>query len=71
MVEDPESSAIRRPMIGEARDQYLEAFSAWRDELAHEWSDAGISYTMAVSGEETPDHLIRRVATARGGAVIA
>jgi uncharacterized protein (DUF58 family) len=71
MVEDPESSEIKRPMIGEVRDQYLEAFSTWRDELAHEWSDAGISYTMAVSGEETPDHLIRRIATVRGGAVIA
>ena len=71
MVADPEAAEIRRPMIGEARDGYLEAFGRWRDELAHDWSDAGISYTMAVTGEETPDHLIRRIAAVRSGAAIA
>jgi uncharacterized protein (DUF58 family) len=71
MVADPEAAEIRRPMIGEARGSYVEAFARWRDELAHDWSDAGISYTMAVTGAETPDHLIRRVAAIRGGAAIA
>jgi uncharacterized protein (DUF58 family) len=71
MVADPEAAEIRRPMIGEARDQYLEAFARWRDELAHDWSDAGIAYTMAVTGEESTDHLIRRIAAIRNGAVIA
>jgi uncharacterized protein (DUF58 family) len=71
MVADPEAAEIRRPMIGEARDGYLEAFAHWRDGLAHDWSDAGISYTMAVTGEETADHLIRRVASIRSGAAIA
>jgi len=71
MVADPEAAEIRRPMIGEARDGYLEAFAAWRDELAHEWSDAGISYTIAIPGEETADHLIRRIAASHSGVAIA
>lgn len=71
MVADPESVEIRRPMIGEARARYIETFARWRDELAHDWSDAGISYTMAVTGEETADHLIRRVAAVRTGSAIA
>jgi len=71
MVADPESEQIRRPMIGEARDRYVEAFARWRDELAHDWSDAGVAYTMAVTGEESPDHLIRRIAAIRTGAAIA
>jgi uncharacterized protein (DUF58 family) len=71
MVADPEAAEIRRPMIGEARDQYVEAFARWRDELAHDWSDAGIAYTMAVTGEEGADHLIRRIAAIRNGAAIA
>jgi uncharacterized protein (DUF58 family) len=71
MVSDPEAVEVRRPMIGEARSQYIEAFTAWRDELAHEWSDAGVSYTVAVPGAETVDHLIRRVTAVRSGAAIA
>jgi uncharacterized protein (DUF58 family) len=69
MVSDPEVVDIRRPMIGEARDRYVEAFATWRDEIAHEWSDAGISYTLSVTGAETVDHLIRRVAAIRMGGV--
>ena len=71
MVADPERDDIRRPMIGEARDQYVRAFGTWREELAHDWSDAGISYTMAVPDDETTDHLIRRIASIRTGAAIA
>jgi uncharacterized protein (DUF58 family) len=67
MVSDPEEPGIRRPMVGEARDRYLETFAAWREGLAHDWSDAGISYTLGVAGDETPDHLIRRVAAIRSG----
>ena len=65
MVSDPEAPEMRRPMVGEARDRYLAAFAAWREGLAHDWSDAGVSYTMGVPGEEAPDHLIRRVAAIR------
>ena len=72
MVSDPEASEIRRPLIGEARDRYVEAFTAWRETIAHDWTDAGISYTMAVPGDETTEHLIRRIAAVRaGGAAIA
>jgi uncharacterized protein (DUF58 family) len=70
MVSDPEVVEIRRPMIGEARDRYVEKFASWRDEIAHEWSDAGISYTVAVTGAETVDHLIRRIAASRSGGAI-
>jgi len=65
MVSDPEASEVRRPLIGAAREQYLEAFGAWRESIAHDWSDAGISYTMAVPGDETTEHLIRRIAAVR------
>ena len=58
-------------MVREARDGYLAAFAAWRDEIAHDWSDGGISYTMAVTGEESADHLMRRVTAMRARAVIA
>jgi uncharacterized protein (DUF58 family) len=68
MVSDPEAPEVRRPMVGEARDRYIEAFAAWRDGLAHDWSDAGVSYTIGVPDEETPDHLIRRVTAIRTGA---
>ena len=68
MVSDPEATEVRRPMVGEARERYLAAFAAWREELAHDWSDAGVSYTLAVTGEETADHLIRRIAAIRVGA---
>lgn len=71
MVSDPEAEEIRRPMIGEARQKYMASFAAWRDKLAHDLSDAGISYTMAVTGGEAPDHLIRRIASVRTGAAIA
>ena len=72
MVSDPEASEVRRPLIGAAREQYLEAFGAWRESIAHDWSDAGISYTMAVPGDETTEYLIRRIAAVRsGGAAIA
>ena len=72
MVSDPEASEVRRPLIGAAREQYLEAFGAWRESIAHDWSDAGTSYTMAVPGDETTEHLIRRIAAVRnGGAAIA
>jgi hypothetical protein len=71
MVSDPESNEIRRPLIGDARERYLEEFTAWRETIAHDWSDAGISYTLAVPGDDTTDHLIRRIAAVRGGAAIA
>jgi len=70
LVADPEVPEVRRPLTGDARDVYTEAFAAWRESLSHAWADSGVSYTMAVVGEETPDHLIRRIAAPRGMAAM-
>ena len=71
LVSDPEAPEIRRPLTGDARDTYVAAFSQWRDRIAHDWSDAAIAYTSAVVGEESPDHLIRRITAPRGIAATA
>jgi uncharacterized protein (DUF58 family) len=68
LVSDPEAPDIRRPLTGDARGQYLRSFASWRDRLAHDWSEAGIAYTMAVTGAEATDHLVRRVTAPRGTA---
>lgn len=66
LVSDPEAPEIRRPLTGDARDAYVAAYAAWRDRIAHDWSDAGVAYTMAVVGAEAPDHLVRRITAPRG-----
>lgn len=71
LVSDPEQPDIRRPLTGDARDAYLLAFAAWRERIAHEWSDAGIAYSVAIAGQESPDQLIRRVTAPRGVAATA
>jgi uncharacterized protein (DUF58 family) len=71
LVSDPEAPEVRRPLTRDARDAYLSAYSAWRDRIAHDWSDAGASFTLAVAGEEEPDHLIRRITAPRGIAASA
>ncbi|MFL5524503.1 MAG: DUF58 domain-containing protein [Gemmatimonadaceae bacterium] len=71
MVTDPEAPGTRRALIGETRDGYVAAFAAWRDGLAHEFSDAGLAYSAAIVGDETPEHLIRRLTAPRGAAAIA
>jgi uncharacterized protein (DUF58 family) len=71
LVSDPEHPEVRRPLTGEARDTYRIAYSAWREKIAHDWSDAGVAYSMIVAGTEAPDHLIRRVTAPRGVAASA
>ena len=71
LVADPELPDVRRPLTGDARKAYVTAFAAWRDGIAHDWSDAGVSYSMAVADTEAPDHLIRRIAAPRGVAATA
>jgi uncharacterized protein (DUF58 family) len=66
LVSDPEESDVRRPLMGDARDVYIANYGAWREHIAHDWSDAGVSYTVAVVGDEAPDHVIRRVVAPRG-----
>ena len=71
MVADPESSSVRRALTGETRDSYITAYAIWRDQIAHEFADAGVAYTTAIVGEETPGHLIRRITAPRGVAATA
>ena len=69
-VTDPERPSVRRALTGATRAAYLAEFTAWRESVAHNFADAGISYTLAVAGEETAEHLIRRLTVARA-AVLA
>jgi uncharacterized protein (DUF58 family) len=71
LVSDPEDTEIRRPLDADARDEYLRRFAAWRDKVAHDWSDAGVAYSVAVVGSEGPEHIVRRVTAPRGIAVTA
>jgi uncharacterized protein (DUF58 family) len=66
MVSDPETSSVRRALTGDTRESYIAAYSAWRERTAHDFSEAGVAYSTAVVGEETPDHLIRRITAPRG-----
>jgi uncharacterized protein (DUF58 family) len=66
MVSDPEAPETRRALTGDTRDSYVAAYAAWRDRIAHDFADAGIGYATAIVGEETPDHLIRRITAPRG-----
>jgi uncharacterized protein (DUF58 family) len=70
-VSDPESPSVRRALTGQTRDSYIVAYAAWRDQIAHEFADAGVAYTTAIVGEETPDHFIRRITAPRGVAASA
>jgi uncharacterized protein (DUF58 family) len=69
LVADPEIPEYKRPMTGDARAHYVEAFARWREDIGHEWSDSGIDYTTAVTGGETVDHVIRRVTAMRGASI--
>lgn len=71
LVSDPEDPDVRRPLTGDARDAYLKSYSQWREHIAHDWSEAGVAYSIAIVGEEEPDHLIRRVTAPRGIAATA
>lgn len=71
MVSDPEDRGMRRALTDDTRDAYVAEFGAWRDRIAHEFTEAGVAYSTAVVGEETPDHLIRRITAPRGIAATA
>ena len=70
-VTDPEQATVRRALTGATRDAYHAAFQAWRDRVAHDLADTGVSYTLAVAGEESAEHLIRRATAPRGVSAIA
>ena len=71
MVADPEAPGVRRALIGETRDAYVAAFAEWRDRIAHEFSDAGVAFSTAIVGGESPEHLVRRLTAPRGMSAIA
>ena len=64
-VSDPEANEIHRALTADTRQQYLAAFAAWRDRITHDFTEAGVAYAAALVGEETTDHLIRRITSAR------
>lgn len=71
LVSDPEASEVRRALTGDTRDAYIAAYAEWRDGIAHDFTEAGVVYSTAIVGEETPDHLIRRITAPRGVAATA
>ena len=71
MVSDPEAPELRRALTTDTRDSYLVAYGDWRDRIAHEFAEAGVAYATAVVGEETTEHLIRRITAPRGVAATA
>jgi uncharacterized protein (DUF58 family) len=70
-VSDPEAAEVRRALTTDTRDSYITAYGAWRDRIAHDFTEAGVAYATAIVGEETPEHLIRRITAPRGVAATA
>ena len=62
LVLDPEEPGIRRPLAESTRQAYLEAFAAWRAELARAWRAAGAMY-IEVATTEPAAHAVRRIVT--------
>src|SRR5687768_7817524 len=54
MVSDPEASDVRRALTNDTRDAYITAYAAWRDRIAHDFTEAGVAYSTALVGDETP-----------------
>lgn len=71
MVSDPEAPEVRRALTSDTRDLYVAAYGTWRDRIAHDFTEVGVAYASAIVGEESPDHLIRRITAARGMAATA
>jgi hypothetical protein len=71
MVTDPEAPEVRRALTGDTRELYVASYAAWRDRIAHDFTEAGLGYFAGIVGDETPDHLIRRIAAPRGVAATA
>ena len=71
MVTDPEAPEVRRALTGDTRELYIASYAAWRDRVAHDFTEAGVGYFVAIVGDETPDHLIRRISAPRGVAATA
>ncbi|MEO8880930.1 MAG: DUF58 domain-containing protein [Gemmatimonadaceae bacterium] len=62
ITSDPEAPDVKRSLVDETREGYLEAFSAWRAELARGWRAAGAAF-FEVPSDEATDHAVRRIAS--------
>ena len=51
---------MRRPLDAVSRAAYVEAFAAWRTDLARAWRDAGAAYA-TVTSDEAPERAVRRI----------
>ena len=51
LATDPEDASVRRPLTAASRDAYLQAFGAWRAELARAWRAAGAGFATVTTGE--------------------
>lgn len=60
VVSDPEDPTLKRPLDAGTVGEYREAFAAWRESLAACWRAAGVSYTIATTGEP-PERVVRRI----------
>jgi len=60
VVNDPEDSALKRPLDSAALPEYAAAFTAWRTGLAARCRAAGVSYLLANTAE-SPERVVRRV----------
>jgi uncharacterized protein (DUF58 family) len=59
---DPENAELERSLVSETRQGYLDAFGAWRAELARAWREAGAAF-FEVPTDEAADHAVRRIAS--------
>jgi uncharacterized protein (DUF58 family) len=62
---DPEQPDLKRSLVDETHDGYLDAFAAWRAELARSWRDAGATF-VEVPADEAPERAVRRIASPAG-----
>ena len=62
IAQDPERAELKRSLVEETRAGYLEAFGAWRAELARGWREAGAAY-FEIPADEATDHAVRRIAS--------
>ena len=65
LATDPEDARVARPLVGDARREYTEAFAAWREALQRDWQGPGLSYALVTDGESVARAVRRLAGTAR------
>lgn len=61
VVTDPERGEVRRYMADAAREEYLRAYTEWRETTAARWLATGAAYRTIVTGKEPVSHSVHRV----------